>query len=82
MEKVLCFFITLGCAKNEVDTDRMRALLLHAGYGMADSIEDAQVVIINTCSFLATAPTLLNKPATSLVSFKSSLYLLRALRVK
>ena len=55
MERVLCFFITLGCAKNEVDTDRMRALLLHAGYGMADSIEDAQVVIINTCSFLATA---------------------------
>ena len=26
-------FVTLGCAKNEVDTDRMRSLLLRAGYG-------------------------------------------------
>lgn len=48
-------FITLGCAKNEVDTDRMRALLLAAGYSEVDSAADADAVIINTCSFLASA---------------------------
>lgn len=48
-------FITLGCAKNEVDTDRMRALLLAAGFAEADGVDDADAVIVNTCSFLASA---------------------------
>ena len=48
-------YITLGCAKNEVDTDRMRALLTAAGYGEVEGAEDADAVIINTCSFLASA---------------------------
>ena len=48
-------YITLGCAKNEVDTDRMRALLTAAGYTEAASSEDADLAIINTCSFLASA---------------------------
>ena len=48
-------FVTLGCAKNEVDTDRMRSLLLRAGYGEADDTDDADAVIVNTCSFLASA---------------------------
>ncbi len=48
-------YITLGCAKNEVDTDRMRSLLRAAGYEEADGTEDADLVIINTCSFLASA---------------------------
>ena len=48
-------YITLGCAKNEVDTDRMRALLNGAGYDEVFSAEDADAVIINTCSFLASA---------------------------
>lgn len=48
-------YITLGCAKNEVDTDRMRSLLNGAGYEEVDAAEDADAVIINTCSFLASA---------------------------
>ena len=48
-------FVTLGCAKNEVDTDRMRALLLKAGFSEADGPDDADVAIVNTCSFLASA---------------------------
>ena len=51
----LILFVTLGCAKNEVDTDRMRSLLLRAGYGEADDVADADAVIVNTCSFLASA---------------------------
>lgn len=48
-------YVTLGCAKNEVDTDRMRSLLSAAGYGEAMDAQSADVVIINTCSFLASA---------------------------
>ena len=48
-------FVTLGCAKNEVDTDRMRALLLKAGFSEAADPEEADVAIVNTCSFLASA---------------------------
>ena len=48
-------YITLGCAKNEVDTDRMRSLLNAAGYAEAHDSAEADVVIVNTCSFLASA---------------------------
>ncbi|WP_455137150.1 30S ribosomal protein S12 methylthiotransferase RimO [Thermophilibacter sp.] len=47
--------VTLGCAKNEVDSDRMRALLLAAGLEEADEPADADVALVNTCSFLASA---------------------------
>lgn len=55
MAKGSLLYITLGCAKNEVDTDRMRALLDAADYQEVDSAQDADAVIINTCSFLASA---------------------------
>ena len=48
-------YVTLGCAKNEVDTDRMRSILERAGYGEAQDADAADVVIVNTCSFLASA---------------------------
>ena len=48
-------YITLGCAKNEVDTDRMRSLLTAAGYEEAFEPQDADIAIVNTCSFLASA---------------------------
>lgn len=45
-------FVTLGCAKNEVDTDRMRALVSQASYPVVEDTVEAEVVIVNTCSFL------------------------------
>ncbi|WP_321970728.1 30S ribosomal protein S12 methylthiotransferase RimO [Paratractidigestivibacter sp.] len=48
-------YVTLGCAKNEVDTDRMRALLNAAGFGETLDVDDADIAIVNTCSFLASA---------------------------
>lgn len=53
MRRVL--YVTLGCAKNEVDTDRMRALLEREGFGEAEGVADADVAIVNTCSFLVSA---------------------------
>ena len=47
--------VTLGCAKNEVDSDRMRALLLADGFAEASDPSEADVAIVNTCSFLASA---------------------------
>jgi ribosomal protein S12 methylthiotransferase len=48
-------FITLGCAKNEVDSDKMRARVLAAGFEVIDDPELASAVIINTCSFITEA---------------------------
>ena len=47
--------VTLGCAKNEVDSDRMRALLVRAGFSEVLDASEADVAIVNTCSFLASA---------------------------
>lgn len=48
-------FVTLGCAKNEVDTDKMQALLSAAGYAIVDDAAQADLAIVNTCAFLASA---------------------------
>lgn len=48
-------FVTLGCAKNEVDTDKMQARLVAAGFSLVDDVNDANLVIVNTCAFLASA---------------------------
>ncbi len=48
-------YVTLGCAKNEVDTDRMRSLLTGAGYAETTDAAEADVAIVNTCSFLVSA---------------------------
>lgn len=48
-------FITLGCAKNEVDSEDMARRLIAAGYGISADPEKADVVIVNTCSFIQAA---------------------------
>lgn len=48
-------FITLGCAKNEVDSDKMKARLAAAGYAIVEDAARADLTIVNTCSFLASA---------------------------
>ena len=48
-------FITLGCPKNEVDTDRMRAAVVSSAYSLSEDIDDADVVVVNTCSFIQDA---------------------------
>lgn len=55
IDKKNILFVTLGCAKNEVDTDRMRALLFAQGFSEVDTPDEADIVLINTCSFLTSA---------------------------
>ena len=47
--------ISLGCAKNQVNAEQMMFLLREAGYEILPSVEDADVVIINTCGFIDSA---------------------------
>lgn len=46
---------TLGCAKNQVDSEKIAGRLGAAGYRPADSPEDADVVMVNTCAFIEAA---------------------------
>lgn len=47
--------ITLGCAKNEVDSDKMRSRISASGYEMVDDPKRSDLVIVNTCAFLSSA---------------------------
>ena len=44
--------ITLGCAKNLVDSEYLVTGLKHVGYKISDDINNSDTVIINTCGFL------------------------------
>ncbi len=46
---------TLGCSKNQVDSDKVTALLSGAGYTHAESADDADIVMVNTCAFIEAA---------------------------
>ena len=48
-------FITLGCAKNEVDTAHMKTRLVQAGFTLVDDPACADAVVVNTCSFIQSA---------------------------
>ena len=48
-------FVTLGCAKNEVDTNNMKERVLDAGYSIVDDPECAQAIVVNTCTFIQSA---------------------------
>src|SRR5215216_7227309 len=47
--------ITLGCPKNAVDSEGMGGILAAQGHTPAADGPDADVVIVNTCSFIAAA---------------------------
>ena len=43
---------TLGCPKNQVDSELMLGMLTAAGFPIAERAEDAECVIVNTCAFI------------------------------
>ena len=48
-------FISLGCAKNQVNCEQMMAAVQAAGHSIQVDPEGADVVVVNTCGFLASA---------------------------
>jgi ribosomal protein S12 methylthiotransferase len=48
-------FLSLGCPKNLVDSEVMMGLLARAGAELSQWAEDADVIVVNTCSFIESA---------------------------
>lgn len=51
------YIISLGCPKNQVDCEIMVNKLMSGGFQIADSIENSDAVLINTCAFIEDAKT-------------------------
>ena len=49
--------VTLGCPKNAVDSEGMDGILNAEGHTLAANADDADIIIVNTCSFIASART-------------------------
>jgi ribosomal protein S12 methylthiotransferase len=48
-------FVSLGCPKNLVDSEVMMGTLARAGYEITSRADEADVIVVNTCSFIAPA---------------------------
>ena len=48
-------FVSLGCPKNLVDSEVMMGMLAQAGAELTPAAEDADVIVVNTCSFIGSA---------------------------
>src|SRR5579872_2292140 len=48
-------FVSLGCPKNLVDSEVMMGLLARGGAELVSNAEDAEVIVVNTCSFIGSA---------------------------
>ncbi|MFC1997937.1 30S ribosomal protein S12 methylthiotransferase RimO [Chloroflexota bacterium] len=55
MNKKSFHLVSLGCAKNTVDSDSMAQLLMRADYDLVDTPDQAGVLIVNTCGFIGPA---------------------------
>jgi ribosomal protein S12 methylthiotransferase len=52
MKKKKYYLVSLGCAKNTVDSDSMATLLENAGYTATERAGEAGLLIVNTCGFI------------------------------
>lgn len=48
-------FISLGCSKNLVDSETMMGMLINGGHTLVNDPAKAEVIIVNTCGFIASA---------------------------
>src|SRR5437773_10586993 len=55
MTKPTFAFVSLGCPKNLVDSERMLGKLAQDGYVLTPETEGADVVVVNTCGFIEPA---------------------------
>lgn len=55
MSNTTFHLVSLGCAKNTVDSESMAQLLVHSGYRLVDDPARAGVLIVNTCGFIGPA---------------------------
>ena len=55
MIKKKVYAVTLGCSKNEVDSELILGSLDMSKYDIADNLEESQIIIVNTCGFIEAA---------------------------
>lgn len=48
-------YVSLGCAKNLVDTEIMLGALKDNGYEITETLDEAEIIIVNTCTFIEKA---------------------------
>lgn len=47
--------VTLGCSKNDIDSGQMRGVLDESRFVFTDQVEEAEVIVVNTCGFIDAA---------------------------
>lgn len=62
---------TLGCARNQVDSEVMAAALGRAGWRLCDDPGNAEVIVVNTCSFIESAADESIDTILALAAYKS-----------
>ena len=55
MKKTKLGFVSLGCPKNQLDTEVMLHKLTTAGYELTPEETEADIIVINTCAFIESA---------------------------
>jgi len=53
--RVSVALVTLGCARNDVDSEELAARLEDGGFELVNDPEDADTVVVNTCGFVESA---------------------------
>lgn len=49
-KKPLAYTLVHGCAQNEADMEKMRGMLEQMGYGFTDTMDNADIIVMNTCA--------------------------------
>ena len=63
-------FVSLGCDKNLVDSEKMLGLLNEAGYRVAQEESEADAIVVNTCCFIQSATEESIKQLLDLAEYK------------
>lgn len=66
------YFVSLGCDKNLVDSEKMLAILDHEGYVLTDDPKQADIIIVNTCAFIHDAKQESIETLLELAEYKKS----------
>jgi len=72
MQKPSVYFVSLGCPKNLVDSQVMLGQLETKDYKITSSPDDAEVIIVNTCSFIQAAKEESIETVLEMASYKDS----------
>ena len=47
--------VTLGCTKNQVDSEMILGAFKSQGFDIVNQVEDAEIIVVNTCGFIQSA---------------------------